>query len=299
MLARVRNAAAKLVWGVRVVGPARTAVGLARLAVLRVRRSPEVVVPLRSGPVLGFTYPSQLVPALVVFGDYIDPEIPFLREVARPDWVVLDVGAAIGQFSVLAAILPVAHVHAFEPSGDNIAALEANLARNRVAERVTVHQVALSDSETETVFATSANPFLSRLDRPGGSGSHGETVPVRTLTGTVDGLGVERVGCLKVNVAGFEAAVLAGAEDLLRRQAADVLVILISEGAAAWFPRIAALGYRFFFFHPGTRTLHELERLDDVPGHGRPWPARHLIGVSGPAVARGVLGDLAIVPAAS
>ncbi|MET0767967.1 MAG: FkbM family methyltransferase [Aeromicrobium sp.] len=296
MLDRARKAAAKLLWGIRVVGPARTLAGLVRLAGLRVRRPAAGVMRLRSGPVLGFAYPRQLVPALVVFGDYIDPEMAFLGRVFRRDWVVLDIGAAIGQFSVFAAMLPADHVHAFEPGIDNIRTLEANLRVNHVTDRVTVHQVALSDCEAEMPFPTLSNPFLSRLDRPGGSVG-GQTVPVRTVTGTAAALGLDHVGCLKINVAGFESEVLEGSQSFLAHQGADVLIILISEGSARWFSEIAAFGYRFFFFHPPRNTLYELTDLDDVITHERPWPARHLIGVSGPGIGRGLLKDVEVVTA--
>lgn len=287
---------AKVVWGVSVVGPVRSCGGLVRLAVMSVRRRPHGVVQLRSGPVLGFIYPSQLVPTLVVFGDYIDPEMAFLRKVARSRWVVLDVGAAIGQFTVFAALLPVSHVHAFEPSNENIRTLRANLSRNGVAGCVTVHPTAVSDGDAEMVFPTSANPFLSRLDRP--DGSVGEaTVPVRTLTGIVGDLGLAEVGCLKINVAGFEAEVLAGADDFLSGQGAEVLVILISEGSGPWFAKIAAHGYRFFFYDPPTATLHEVSDLDNLSAHVRPSPARHLIGASGRAIDRGLLDGVHVVDA--
>lgn len=293
MLNRARRAAAKLRWGVKVVGPVAAARGLFRLAGLLVRRPAEGIVRLKSGPVLGFSHPRQMVPALVAFGDYIDPEMAFLRRISRPDWIVLDVGAAIGQFSVFAAMLPTAHVYAFEPSSDNIATLRSNLRRNRVADHVTVAQMALSDSDSETMFPTLENPFLSRLDRLDESVS-GELVAVRTLSRTVAALGLEHVACLKINVAGFEAEVLEGSAAFLARQGADVLVILISEGSAPWFSKIAALGYRFFYFHPPRNTLYEVEDLDDV-SHERPWPARHLIGVSGHGIERGLLDQVEVV----
>jgi FkbM family methyltransferase len=293
-LDRTRRAIAKLSWGAGVVGLRATTTGLVRLAGLQVRRPAQAVVRLRSGPVIGFAYPRQLVPALVVFGDYIDPEMDFLRRVSRPGWVVVDVGAAIGQFTVFAALLPVDRVHAVEPSDDNIRTLEANLRRNRVTERVTVHQLALSDREAEMTFSTHRNPFLSRLDRVDRVVG-GQTVPVRTLTGTIASLGVDRVDCLKINVAGFEAEVLAGAHTFLAGHGADVLVVLLSEGSATCFQRIAALGYRFFHFHPPRNRLYEITDLDDVLDHERPWPARHLIGVSGPAIERGLLEGVEVV----
>lgn len=58
--------------------------------------------------------------------------------------LVLDVGANVGAFSVLAAKLGAARVHAWEPHPDNHARLLDNLAANAVAGVVTVHHAALA-----------------------------------------------------------------------------------------------------------------------------------------------------------
>jgi FkbM family methyltransferase len=123
-----------------------------------------------------FNYPKQLVTALVVFGDLIDPEYAFLREVGRPDWIFLDVGAAIGQFTVFAAGCVGGWVHAFEPSPENLATLKANIRANGIADRVSVHAVALSDQAGEAEFTTEANPFMSHLDA--GSPAGGDPVRI-------------------------------------------------------------------------------------------------------------------------
>lgn len=291
---RARKALDKLLWGIKAVGLFPALSGLIRLAWMHLRRKPQAVVRLRSGPVLGFAYPRQVVPALVVFGDYIDPEFDFLRRVSTPDWIVLDIGAAIGQFSVFAARLPTSHVYAFEPSGDNIRTLEKNIQRNGVGDRVTVKKMALSHTDAEMTFPTLNNPYLSRLDHATGAVG-GETVPVRTLTHAIGDLGVDHVHCLKLNVAGFESEVIDGAEEFLARQGADVLVILISEGALPWFPKIAALGYRFFYFHPKQNRLHEVTDFDSSAIRVRPWPARHIIAVSGHGIERGILQNVGVM----
>ena len=294
LLARVRGALTKLRWGTRVVGVLPASIGLFRLAGMYARRRPQAVVQLKSGPVLGFAFPRQLVPALVVFGDYIDPEFDFLRCVSKPDWIVLDVGAAIGQFSIFAATLPAARVYAFEPSGDNIATLEANIARNGAADRIIVKQMALSNIDAEMTFPTLSNPFLSRLDRTSAAVS-GETVPVRTLAHALAEIGVPHVDCLKLNVAGFESEVIEGGLDFLAGQGADVLVILISESSVPWYVKIADLGYRFFFFHPRELRLYEINDLANTEDLDRPWPARHVIAVSETGISRGLLQDLQVV----
>src|SRR5262245_24553105 len=88
----VAASVAKLRWGTRTVGWMYTVLGGLRLFWLWFTRPRTVEVRLRSsGAILGFAYPTQLVPALVVFGDLIDPEYAFLAAVVRPDWIFLDV----------------------------------------------------------------------------------------------------------------------------------------------------------------------------------------------------------------
>lgn len=296
VVSRTRKLRIKMLWGIRVVGLVPTLFGSVRLIWMHTRRRPQVIVKLRSGPALGFEFPRQVVPALVVFGDYIDPEFDFLRQIARPDWVVIDIGAAIGQFSVFAAQLPASHVYAFEPSTDNINTFRQNLRRNRVVDKVSVKHMALSHTDAEMVFPTLRNPYLSRLDQPTGAKGD-EIVPVRTLTRAIRELGISRVDCLKLNVAGFESEVIAGGEDFLARQGADVLVILISDGAEAWFPRIAAFGYRFFYYHPKEVRLYEVSDFGNSAINVQPWPARHIIAVSEPGIERGILRGVDLVSA--
>jgi FkbM family methyltransferase len=66
---------------------------------------------------------------------------------------VFDVGAHIGSFATnLATLHPQAHVACFEPSPQSAAYLRRNIAQNGLAERVTVHEVALADKEGTALF---------------------------------------------------------------------------------------------------------------------------------------------------
>jgi FkbM family methyltransferase len=236
--------------------------------------------------VLEFEYPSQTPTMLVLFGDLIDPEFAFLRLAARRDWVVFDVGAAIGQFSLFAAGLPAAAIHAFEPSGANVAVLTRNVARNGATPRVAIHQMALSDEIGEAVFETAAATWMSQIGQPGSAG--GEVVPVSTVPEEMRRHGIDRLSVLKVNVAGYEPTVLKGAEPILAEGRADILILLLGLASLPWYERLAGHGYRFFYFHPAERVLYEVTRFDEssVLDH-RPWPARHLIGIHASAIEEG------------
>lgn len=285
----------KFRWGARVVGFWPAVAGGIRLARLRLGRRDRARVRLRSGATISFDVPSQVPPALVMFRTLIDPEFEFLSAIARPDWVVLDVGAAIGQFSVFAARLPVDVVHAFEPSTSNVSSLRRNIEDNHLDGRVHVHQLALSDRVGEQEFATQGNSYLSRLDQASTEGLSSELVAVRTLAGECERQGLTRISVLKVNVAGYEPEVLAGAVPLLSSGAVSILVLLIGERSVDWYRRCADWGYRFFFYQPDERVLREVADLELSTLEHPPWPARHVIAVHRDALAAGAVASVRVV----
>jgi len=68
---------------------------------------------------------------------------------AQPSPVVIDVGAALGDFSILAAkINPHSHVHSIEPESSSFHLLQENLKLNRLS-NISVHHLALSHSTRE------------------------------------------------------------------------------------------------------------------------------------------------------
>ncbi|MEV7966765.1 FkbM family methyltransferase [Sphaerisporangium sp. NPDC088356] len=302
---RVRNGIAKLRWGVGAVGLPQALRGLARYGALRLRgpRTTEVTL-RRSGVRLRYRHPSQTVPLLVVFGDVIDPEYDFLTRVLRPGWTVVDVGAAIGQFSIFCARSADVRVHAFEPSAGNVAALARNAELNGVADRMSVHAMALSDQVGEAVFATADVTYVSGLSAVTRSGStdtdgagRGERVRVETLPGACRELGLDHIDVLKVNVAGHEPEVLAGAEPYLSEGRADVLILLIGLASLPWYAKLHQAGYRFFFYEPKAGLLHEVSRFDE-PGFlgSRPSPARHVIAIRDAAYERVTEGKVGLTP---
>src|SRR5688572_13621160 len=79
---------------------------------------------------------------------WAEAETRLFRELIRPGMVVVDVGANIGYFSLLASTLvgPTGRVYAFEPDPVNCALLRKNVRLNRVT-NIEVIESALSDNE--------------------------------------------------------------------------------------------------------------------------------------------------------
>jgi FkbM family methyltransferase len=133
---------------------------------------------------------------------------------------VLDVGANIGLYSVVAAqrIGDSGIVYAFEPVPENVAYLRKNLELNGVADRVAVQEVAVGEADGELEI------FLS--DRQIGTHSAAKAtigvgtsvkVPMRSVDAFVANSGISHIDVVKVDVEGYDGQVLQGALQTLRR----------------------------------------------------------------------------------
>lgn len=143
-----------------------------------------------------------------------EPELRFLPQMVPAGRNAIDVGANKGVYShLLARLCP--QVEAFEPSPKIYRLLTGYLPRN-----VTPHQVALSDragtAELIVPLHTSgySNQTASLNPRKRSKGAGIVAVTQRTL----DSYGFANVGFIKIDVEGFEEAVLAGAKDTIARE---------------------------------------------------------------------------------
>jgi FkbM family methyltransferase len=175
--------------------------------------------------------------------------------------------------------------------------LQRNIVRNGVEGRVFVHQTALSNRRETARFETAPKTWMSQLGDTGSIDRQGELVSVDTLDAMLRSLPLSHVEVLKINVAGFEPAVLEGAMPCLAAGQVDILILLLGLPSLAHYEAIAALDYRFFYYHPPQRTLFEVTRFDadSVLAH-RPWPARHIIAIRGPALDDLVAGAVLVRP---
>ena len=141
-----------------------------------------------------------------------------LQNIARSRCFI-DVGANCGFYTVAGCALNHRlHVVAVEPVPRTFGALQNNVARNDFASRVTTLNMALGDSDGTVPFHEADDATMSSLDTAGYWGQSGRVIEVacRTLDSVVEELGVEP-DFMKIDVEGFEAAVLSGATRVLDR----------------------------------------------------------------------------------
>lgn len=156
--------------------------------------------------------------------------------------VFVDVGANIGT-TTLPALRYFDRAIALEPEPRNAALLRANVALNRLDDRVTVHEAAGSSASGRVVLRLSPTKSGGHEIRRPKTGEEGLEVPAVTLDEVVAGEGLrpDEVGLVWMDVGGHEADVLRGATSLI--EAGVPLVAEIRARTASDIERLLAGRY--------------------------------------------------------
>ncbi len=127
----------------------------------------------------------------------------------KPGTVVLDVGANIGIYSLIAAKRG-ARVYAIEPDPDNIRALRHHIEINGFTNRVTVFEMAATDHPQSLVLFR--NPKNS-----GGSTLLGTGEGITVEGRTIDSIDLPPIDVCKMDIEGAEVRALSGMSGTLAR----------------------------------------------------------------------------------
>jgi FkbM family methyltransferase len=162
----------------------------------------------------------------------------FLKDHLRPDMTFVDVGANLGELTLLAAKrLTKGRVLAFEPSPSIFSQLSGNIALNNL--RVELFNIGLFDKNASLpMYRTSDFNFGTINDGvpslfSTGSDRQEVTVPLRRFDEVALECGLERLDVMKIDVEGAEIMVLRGAEASIKR----LRPVIITEVSDANFQR--------------------------------------------------------------
>lgn len=149
--------------------------------------------------------------------------------------VFLDVGAYTGLFTLaVTAFDQRIRAHAFEIVPGVAKALEANVLRNDVEDRVTVHLEGLGPANTKVRMPTgeggSALPSFYSTTM---AFEEGELIPVRSLDSVAELLSADARVVMKVDVEGSENAVFESGQEFLRRFRPDIVCEVLADRADA------------------------------------------------------------------
>lgn len=164
------------------------------------------------------TKDTSMVPSIMA-GDYEAYELEVFLSQIKPKMTVLDVGANIGIYSVLAND-KTSRIFAFEPIPENLSLLRKNVAANQ--------------AKSVTVVPTAIGAKTGQIDIsvvPGSLGTHGVfaksdqrlTVKVQTIDDFVKKKRL-KVGLIKMDIEGYEPYAISGGKLTLKSQVPVLLM---------------------------------------------------------------------------
>lgn len=149
------------------------------------------------------------------------PEMAYLLHVLSADDLFVDVGANAGSYTVLACAAKGASGCSIEPVPANFERLIENIKLNGLCSRVDARSIGLA-SKTGTLAFTADHDCTSHV----ATTSDASARTVLVSVGTLDDVIRDRCPSLiKIDVEGFEAEVLAGATETLKKHSLHSIII--------------------------------------------------------------------------
>lgn len=184
----------------------------------------------------------------------------FLLHFLRPADVFFDVGANIGAYSLLASGITGANSIAFEPAPLAAALFAKNTALNQLSGKVQLHQIGLGVAH-QTIEFTTGKGIQNHISNTGDPQS--TTIQLAPL----DDFGKSDPPILlKLDVEGYETAVVAGGSATLSSPTTRALIVeQMGLGQRFGFDeeelhqRLVGLGFELFDYHPFSRKLERIK----------------------------------------
>lgn len=195
----------------------------------RGRTNPTDTVTFRGATFTIATHDITIYPSLVN-GVYETAELDFMSHYLannkRNDVVMVDIGANVGIFTVLAskAMQNRGKIFAFEPVAANFAMLQTNVAHNQVTNAILTNK-ALGPKEGTMDIFMEKNSIGTHSLLPNGTGQQTSKVAVTTLD--IFFKNIPHIDFLKIDVERFEYHVLSGAMQTLPK--IDTMLLEISK----------------------------------------------------------------------
>jgi FkbM family methyltransferase len=182
------------------------------------------------------TNDATIAPGLVG-GFYERIELDVFERLATISKTVVDVGANIGLYSCIAAhrMPSGGRVVAFEPVPENLRYLKRNLEGNERTAQVVVEELAVGQTSGEIQIYLAAGSIGTHS--PSAKNAFGSTTSITVPEVSLDDyaqqkLGARSIDLLKVDVEGYEGAVLRGARKTLQQDKPTLLIEFVPDHLA-------------------------------------------------------------------
>jgi FkbM family methyltransferase len=189
-------------------------------------------------------------------------DMSFVLHLLRQDDIFIDVGANIGAYTVLAGAAVGARCVSIEPVPATFSYLTDNINLNQIGENVRAFNIG-AGRENEVLS------FTTRLDTENHVATNSDSevdtveVPVRPLD---DIVGDSEPLCIKIDVEGFEMAIVEGARDILSKRSLLAVIMELNGNQERYDYDESALhqsmldfGFRPFSYCPFSRELVPLD----------------------------------------
>jgi FkbM family methyltransferase len=178
---------------------------------------------------LSIVLPRSGSAAQIFYRDFSSPGVVgFMHRFIQDGMTVLDVGAHVGEYTLIAARLVGSRgrVHAFEPQPNLAELILRNANLNRFS-WISVHACALTDQVAKQSFTRDLGSKAGWLSEKGEKGAAEETFDVQTTT--LDEFcskqNLQNIDFIKLDAAGNEFIALKGGKNLLTSRSAPALVV--------------------------------------------------------------------------
>jgi FkbM family methyltransferase len=210
----------------------------------------------------------RVSPAFRNVPETYEPEIwPQVMACVKPGDTVADVGAFIGLYALALGqrVGPRGRVVAFEPSPDTFRALQGHIILNRFEHHVEAVHAAVSNRPGSVRFQQGASE--AKIAQNGSP----DAIEVRCVT-LDEHFASSRLDLLKIDVEGFEQAVLEGATQLLSDKTRAPHYIFVEVHPYNWAPLgvtsdsllQALTGHDYQVFWPDGSPVRQIERYGEV-----------------------------------
>jgi len=175
-----------------------------------------------------------MAPEMLAYGVHEPDETELFKTLVKPSMVVVDIGANIGYYSLIAAKLvdEVGKVYAFEPEPNNYKLLLANIAANCLSNVVPIQKAVSNKVGTMRLFLDKGNWGAHTLSADNIETELRGTIEVETTT--LDAFFKNEmstaVDIIKMDVQGAEGLVLEGAVEILRQNNVKILMEFWPQG---------------------------------------------------------------------